>query len=173
MSRETAPNYRQHLCCYYCKHSQLVGTDCGCCTKHEFFFHEKEAQGCVCDDYAPWRIPFKISGSPLEYDTDIEQGILKMPRVEDGGAEYLSELTVEKQIKNFDDILTATMVKGAEAWGVAPEDMTATNKENMAAHFGYLARDNGMEKAIENTMTLVAIFQAIQKKKKEEEGENG
>jgi hypothetical protein len=131
------------------------------CSKNKFFLYEKEAFNCVCDDYAPWKIPFKISDSPLEYDTDIEQGILKMPRVEDGGAEYLSELTVEKQIKNFDDILTATMAKGAEAWGVAPEDLTSANNENLAEHLGHIAR------AKENTMTLVAIFQAIQKKKEE------
>jgi len=66
MSRETAPNYKQHLCCYYCKYAHLLDTDDGRCTKHEFLFHGKEARGCVCDDYVRWRIPFTITDNAVE-----------------------------------------------------------------------------------------------------------
>jgi len=43
------------------------------CIKNDFYFHEKEALNCVCDDYAPWKIPFIITDNPPDYATDIVQ----------------------------------------------------------------------------------------------------
>lgn len=64
MSRETAPHYRLHECCYYCGHSMLGRKDGAYCKKHDFFFSSTgEALARVCNDYGNW----KILGVPDEF----------------------------------------------------------------------------------------------------------
>lgn len=58
MSRETAPHYRVHECCFYCGFAASVsGRELDCCVKHNIYFNDGESRARICDDYKFWRNP--------------------------------------------------------------------------------------------------------------------
>ena len=65
MSRDDAPNYRVHDCCFHCQFAFIGYDGVDKCTKHNFQFdaggdgvmslaHGSEATARVCNDFKRW-----------------------------------------------------------------------------------------------------------------------
>ena len=83
MSRETAPRYRVHDCCFYCVFAVPItprGMDC--CVKHSIYFEEGESRARVCDDFQHWKKPCLV-GVPDVFTQEIKTQNIEVPKGED------------------------------------------------------------------------------------------